>query len=230
MRGARSAGGSLLATRPGAGPWSHRGARDRACRAALHDQGEGEARAVSTARPDRRGAALPALAQRHRVVGPAGLARPGARRGASPRLRVGQRGQGDAARGLSAQDRQPRAQRRRADDPRSDDHRLGQPPGERGLRPGRRRRPAGAGEASGNAALRGRRLLDRRAHQRTRPGSVLPRLRPPHPSPLPRLRALAAVVDRPLPALGVLALLPGRRLRHVLQGRLAPNLARQPGA
>ena len=65
------------------------------------------------------------------------------------------------------------------------------------------------------------RLLGERPLQRRGPGALLQQDRPADPEGVARLRAHAPVLDRLLPALGLLALLARARLQDLLQGRLA---------
>ncbi len=88
------------------------------------------------------------------------------------------------------------------DDPRLLERRRGHD-----LLPRRRRRALPPGQARGNDALLGGRLLGQCALQRRGPGALLQPHRPPGPQALARVRPRPPVLDRLLPALGLLALL-----------------------
>ncbi len=102
-----------------------------------------------------------------------------------------------------------------------DDRAVGQQGGVDHPGEGRDRGAVGGRPGCRDARLLGLRQLGLLAHQRGRPGPLLPPLRRHDPGRHARLRARADVVDRPSPALGVPAPRARPRLRGVLQDRLA---------
>ena len=173
-----------------------------------------------------RGAALPARAaaaiNSWALIDTLGPAARTSRRTAS--YVIGQPREGDAARRLPARHRQPDAGRRRAracSGPMitvSVERRCRQRSTTASATPRSTRSPGSRGMTQ---LLRGR-LLGQRPLQRRGPGALLQPHRPAGPAALARLRARPPVLDRLLPALGLLALRRhAARLQDLLQGRLA---------
>ena len=164
------------------------------------------ARGVPVGAGHARGAPVRARA-RPDVVRADRLARPPARLRPAPALRDARASSRRCCSWPAAPDRQPAAERVRPRGARPDDHGLGQRRRGRGLQLGRRRRPARAGPARGHARPHRRRPLGR--HVSARPtrracscastSSCRARSRD--------VRAPAALVDRLVPALGLLSLL-----------------------
>ena len=205
---------------------AHRGGRQGAPGPRLHDEPQGAARALPADRAHPGGAALAALARGHQLVVADRLLGPAAWLRAASDLREREPGEGHAAGGVPARHRQARPGRRRARLARPDDHGVVERRGGHDLLPRRRRRALQARPAGRDEELLGGRLLGERPLQRRGPGALLQPDRQAGPEGLAPVRARAAVVDRELPALGLLTLLARRRVQDVLQGRLARDGSR----
>ena len=208
------------------------GARERARAPGMHDEPPRAACPLPVAAADPGGAALSARPRRGQLMVRDRQLGARARLRAPPRVREREPREGDAAHVLPARDRQPDAGRRRARGARADDHRLLERRRGHDLLPRRRRRAVPARQGRGHEELLRRRLLGERPLQRRGPGAALQPDRQADPAALARLRARPPVLDRLLPALGLLALRRRGGVQDVLQGRLArdrPGPARARG-
>jgi len=192
----------------------------------LHDDAARTTRPLPRPRAHSRGAALPEPPRRDQLVVSDRQLGQDARLRATSRLRERQPREGDAPHRLPARDRQPHARRIRARSARSDDHDLVKRRRRQRLLPRGRRGALRSRTARAYDALPGSGLLGERPFQRPGPGALLQPDRQADPGEVARVRARPAVLDRPLPALGLRALCGRRRLQQLLQGRLARDRGR----
>ena len=207
-----------------------RGGCAGAPRPPLQDEPQRAPGALSPGRAPARRPALAPFARGHQLVGARRLVGTHAPVRARSGVRERESGEGDAAGGLPPRYRKPRTRRRRAGLARPDDQGLLERRGGHCLQPRRRRGALPARSPGRDAELLRGRLLGECPLQRGGPGALLQPDRQARAEGLARLRPRAPVLDRELPALGVLALFARRRLQDVLQGRLAGDGCRAAGA